>query len=52
MKNEKDLYMKFVVLKIEDINSFMSETERNLFWKLFWDMVDRKEGIVKNEMGR
>lgn len=46
MKNEKDLYMKFVVLKIDDINKFMSEKERNLFWKLFWDMVDRKEGRI------
>jgi len=45
MKDEKDLYMKFVVLKIDDINTYMSDEERKQFWDLFWNMVDKKESV-------
>lgn len=42
MRNEKDLSMKYVVLKIDDINK-LDEYDKNTFWTLFWRMIDKKD---------
>jgi len=42
-RNEKDLGVRYVTIKISDLNKYLNEQERNDFWKLFWSIVDRKE---------
>ncbi len=43
MKDEKDLNMKYVVMKISDIEKYMSFDKQQIFWSLFWEMIDTKE---------
>ena len=49
MKNEKDLDMKYLVVKIDDINEYMTETEKIHFWDCFWNMIHTKESKISND---
>ena len=43
MKDEKDLEMKYVVIKTNDIQRYMSFDRQQIFWSLFWEMVGTRE---------
>jgi hypothetical protein len=42
-RNETNLVHSYVVIKIADIKGYLDEDERNMFWTLFWSMMDREE---------
>lgn len=52
MKNEKDLEMKYLTIKLSDINKYMTDNERKVFWELFWRMVDTREEKIYPELYR
>ena len=37
------LEMKYLVIKLEDIEKYMDGRDQRAFWCLFWDMIDKKE---------
>lgn len=45
MKDEKDLDLKYVVIKIDDIKTYMTKDQQDAFWKLFWGMIEAKETL-------
>lgn len=45
--DEKDLRMKYLVLKIEDINNKLSILEKEHFWKLVSYVIFKKENGYK-----
>ena len=47
MKNQKDLEMKYIVIKLNDIEKYMSFDRQQIFWSLFWEMIDTK--IIHNK---
>jgi len=42
-RDDRDLIMKYVVVKLDDLKRYLTEVERDHFWSLFWRMIDRKE---------
>lgn len=42
MKDEKDLSEKYIVIKLDDIKKHMSFDRQQIFWSLFWEMIDTK----------
>ena len=49
VRDEKDLEMRYVVVKLEDIRRFLINEEQREFWRLFWEIVDRKDRWKNNE---
>jgi hypothetical protein len=47
MKDEKDLDLKYVVIKLDDIKTYMTKKQQDEFWRLFWDMIGLKETLKK-----
>jgi len=47
MRDKKDLKMKYLVIKLEDIEQYMTKKNQRAFWDLFWDMVEEKEEMEK-----
>jgi hypothetical protein len=45
-RDETDLKHGYVVIKIADIKQYLNEDERNMFWTLFWSIMDREEGVL------
>ena len=44
-RNEKDLWHEeYAVVKIAELNKYLSEEDRNEFWRLFWLIDDRAIG--------
>ena len=43
MRDKKDLNMKYIVMKISDIEKYMAFDRQQIFWSLFWEMIDTKE---------
>ena len=44
-RNETNLKYRHVVVNIADMKHYLSNDEREIFWKLFWYIIDRKEAV-------
>lgn len=49
MKDEKNLELKYVVMKLDDIKTYMTKKQQDEFWKLFWNMIGLKEALKRQE---
>jgi len=49
--NEKDLSIKYLVFKIDDINKHLTEHERNLLWGFLNKIIKSKKSIREFNKG-
>ena len=47
--NDKNLEMKYLVVKLEDIKKYMNLEQQEKFWDLFWGMIRHKKLMKRIE---